>query len=211
LHQEVSQSSIERLACGRTFSWTARRRGPLSVLIGLIAVAYALWGDRAPLEFIGDGTSPYRFLPWSLALAGAAARMWGAGNLIKNQGVTRTGIYRMVRHPLYLGNNLIYLAFLISLDGALVGAVLFLVLLVTVHYPSMLQEEARLTREYPGDCAAMKGTPRLIPNVLNLREALATDRFSAQRVLRNYGLRGFWGPVLLPFVAEALIALRAWV
>lgn len=188
-----------------------RRRGPLSVLIGLIAVAYALWGEKAPLDFIGPGSSPYWFVPWSLALAGAGVRIWGAGNLSKNQEVTRTGIYRMVRHPLYLGNNLIYLAFLISLDGVLMGSLLFLCLLVAVHYPSMVQEEARLAREYPHQFEASMGTPRLLPNVLSVREALATDRCSFQRILRNYGLRGLWGPVLLPAVAEVLIELRSWI
>jgi protein-S-isoprenylcysteine O-methyltransferase Ste14 len=188
-----------------------RKRGPLSVLIGLIAVAYALWGKNVPMDFIGADRSPYWFLPWSLALLGAGARLWGAGNLSKNQEVTRTGIYRMVRHPLYLGNNLIYLAFLISLDGLLVGSLLFLSLLAAVHYPSMVQEEARLARDHPGECEAVKGTPRLIPNLFFVREALATDRFTIQRVLRNYGLRGLWGPILLPVVAEALIALRSWI
>jgi protein-S-isoprenylcysteine O-methyltransferase Ste14 len=183
----------------------------LSVLVGVIAVAYALWGERAPLDFIGSNTSPYRIVPWSLAFLGAGVRIWGAGNLSKNQEVTRTGIYRMVRHPLYLGNCLIYIAFLISLDGPVLGLALFFLLLLAVHYPSMVQEEARLAREYPREFEASAGTPRLLPNLFAVREALATDRCSVQRIIRNYGLRGLWGPILLPVVAEVLLALRSWV
>ena len=211
MYQNISSSSLETLVCGKAFCWMTRKRGPLSVFIGLIAVAYALGGKNAPMDLLGADRSPYWFLPWSLALLGAGARLWGAGNLSKNQEVTRTGIYRMVRHPLYLGNNLIYLGFLISLDGVLMGSLLFLGLLVAVHYPSMVQEEARLAREYPTQFQASRGTPRLLPDVLSVREALATDRCSVARIRRNYGLRGLWGPVLLPVVAEALIALRSWI
>ena len=203
MYQETSSSSFERLVCNPTFCWIARRRGMLSVLWSAsIAVAYALWGERPPLDFIGSDVSPYTIAPLPLAFLGAGVRIWGAGNLSKNQEVTRTGIYRMVRHPLYLGNCLIYIAFLVSLDGPVLGLVLFLVLLLAVHYPSMVQEEARLAREYPGQFEASMGTPRLLPNVFSVREALATDRCSVQRIVRNYGLRGLWGPILLPVVAE---------
>lgn len=160
------------------------------------------------MDLLGQDASPYWFLPWTLAVAGALVRIWGAGNLAKNQGVTRTGIYRMVRHPLYLGNCLIFLAFLITLDGLLVGSLLFLGVLVFLHYPPMLQEEARLAQEHPEQYEAMKGTPRLLPNVLKVREAFATDSFCIHRVRRNYGLRALWGPLLLPVFAEILILLR---
>ena len=67
-----------------------------------------------------------------------------------------------------------------------------------------------VAREYPEQYEAMKGTPRLLPNVLKLREAFATDSFCIRRVQRNYGLRGLWGPLLLPVTAEALILLRSY-
>lgn len=194
-----------RIAC-----WISRRRGLLSVVLGLIALAYALWGKAGPIDLLGPDASPYWFLPWTLAFAGAGVRVWGAGNLAKNQEVTRTGIYRMVRHPLYLGNCLVFLAFLITLDGLLVGSLLFLGVLLFLHYPPMLQEEARLAQEYPEQYEAMKGTPRLLPNVIRIQEALATDRFCMERARRNYGLRGLWGPLLLPVLAEILIVLRPY-
>ena len=192
------------------FCWVSRRRGLLSVVLGLIALGYALWRKGGPMDLLGPDASPYELLPWTLVIAGAGARIWGAGNLAKNQEVTRTGIYRMVRHPLYLGNCLIFLAFLITLDGLLVGSLLFLGVLLFLHYPPMLQEEARLAQEYPEQYEAMKGTPRLLPNVLKVREAVATDSFCLHRVRRNYGLRALWGPILLPVAAEALILVRSY-
>ena len=205
----VASGGLQRLPYSKFSCWISRRRGLLSVVLGLIALAYALWGKAGPMDLLGPDASPYWFLPWTLAFAGAGVRIWGAGNLAKNKEVTRTGIYRMVRHPLYLGNCLIFLAFLLTLDGPLVGSLLFLGVLLFLHYPPMLQEEARLAQEYPEQYEAMKGTPRLLPNVLKVREALATDCFRLERVRRNYGLRGLWGPLLLPVAAEALIALRS--
>lgn len=206
----VASGSLQGLRHCRFFYWISRRRGPLSVSLGLIALACSLWGETGPMDLLGSDASPYWFAPWSLALAGAGARMWGAGNLAKNKEVTRTGIYCMVRHPLYLGNCLIYLAFLVTMDGLLVGSLLFAVL-YALHYPPMVQEEARLAREYPQAFEAARGTPRLIPNVLRVREAIATDRFSLERFHRNYGLRALWGPILLPVVAEVLGELRTLV
>lgn len=210
MHPKASHQILQELTHDRSFCWIARRRGLLSVLLGLTALAYALWGKAGPMDLLGPDASPYWFLPWSLAFAGAGARMWGAGNLAKNQEVTRTGIYCMVRHPLYLGNCLIFLAFLVALDRLFMGALLSIGLLFILHYPPMLQEEARLAREFPRQFEAMQGTPRLLPNLLRVRQALATDCFSLERVHRNYGLRGFWGPILLPVVAEGMILLRSY-
>jgi protein-S-isoprenylcysteine O-methyltransferase Ste14 len=204
----VASGSLQGLYHCRFFCWISRRRGLLSVILGVIALAYALLGQAGPMDLLGPDASPYWLVPVSLAVAGAGARMWGAGNLAKNKEVTRTGIYCMVRHPLYLGNCLIYLAFLVTMDGALVGGLLFAVL-YALHYPPMVQEEARLAREYPQAAEAARGTPRLIPNILRMREAIATDSFRIERFRRNYGLRALWGPILLPVVAEALDALRS--
>lgn len=173
----------------------------------LIAIADVLWGESRPVNFLGSDASPFAVLPWGLTVLAAVVRIWGAGNLRKNKEVTRTGIYGMVRHPLYLGNCLVFLAFFLSFGDPLLGGILFLGLLL-LHYPLMLQEEARLAREYPREFAAWGGTPRLLPNLFAFREALATDRFCLQRVRRNYAVRSLLAPILLPVVMEVLIALR---
>ena len=72
----------------------------------------------------------------------------------------------------------------------------------------MLQEEARLAREYPREFEACAGTPRLLLNPFAFREALTTDRFSLARVHRNYAARSLLAPILLPVLMEVLIALR---
>jgi protein-S-isoprenylcysteine O-methyltransferase Ste14 len=208
LYLTTLNERLERLCFCGLFCWVTRRRGLVNSVLAALALAAALLLNRGPLHFFSGGLSTLEAVCLALALAGASVRLWGAGNLRKNKEVTRTGVYRMVRHPLYLGNCLIYLAFLLAVAGPLVGGILFFVLVFGVHYPAMLQEEARLAREYPGQLGASERTPRLLPNLLALPQALATDRFSFRQALRNRGLSGFLGVVFLPVCTEVLIRLR---
>jgi protein-S-isoprenylcysteine O-methyltransferase Ste14 len=178
-------AAIHDVALCKTFRWIARRRGLLISLAAAVAISDVLWGNARPVEFLGANRSQYGVALWCLALLGVLVRFWAAGNLHKKEEVTRTGIYRMVRHPLYLGNCLIYLAFFLSFGDLPLGLGLFFLLLVPVHYPTMLQEEAQLAKDHPLQLAAHRGTPRLVPNLFALREALATDRFCIHQALRN--------------------------
>lgn len=198
---------LREIACGGMFCWIARRRGLVTSLLGGIAIANALWGKAEPLDLLGEGRSVWT--PWILALVvlGVVVRIWGAGNLKKKAEVTRTGIYRMVRHPLYLGNNLVFLAFFLSLGAPILNVSLFLVLVLVVHYPVMLQEEKRLAREYPEGFAQHEGVPRLVPDLRALPAALATDSFSLRRALQNRAAMSLWA-FALPFAMEGLIWLR---
>ena len=173
-----------------------------------VALAGALWGSSRPVDFLGADRDPVRWLSWALTCAGVAIRIWGAGNLRKNKEVTRGGIYRMVKHPLYLGNCLIYLAFFLALGNPVLNLALFLALLVP-HYCSMVLEEERLSREYPREFAAWRDTPRIIPALPAFREALATDCFSWRQAYRNHAFRSLAAPALLPVLTEVLLALRA--
>ncbi len=203
-----ADSRVQEIAHGRTFYWIGRRRGLLISLAAAILGLHALWSRSHPFDFLGRDRDPQAFWLLALVALGVVIRAWGAGNLRKNQEVTQTGIYRMLRHPLYLGNLLIYLAFFLSFGNPLLGAALFLVVLIPVHYPLMLQEEARLARDRPGQFEAYSKAPRLLPNLLALPEALKTDRFSARQAWRNRAARSAFALVLLPLAAEAVRALQ---
>jgi protein-S-isoprenylcysteine O-methyltransferase Ste14 len=187
--------------------WIGRRRNLLTVALFSIALADAVWGSSHPVDFLGSDREGACWLPWVLTCAGVAIRIWGAGNLRKNKEVTQGGIYRMVKHPLYLGNCLIYLAFFLALGRPSLDLSLFVALLIP-HYCSMVLEEERLLREYPGQFEAWRNTPRLIPNLPAFREALATDRFSWRQAYRNHAYRSLIAPLLLPAMTEALAAAR---
>ncbi len=177
------------------------------MVLFLIALAGAVWGSTRPVDFLGSGRDPARWLPWLLTVAGVAVRIWGAGNLRKNKEVTRGGAYCLVKHPLYLGNCLIYLGFFLALGNLAVNLSLFVALLIP-HYCCMVLEEQRLEREYPVQFAAWSCTPRIVPRLQDLPKALATDSFCWRQAYRNNAYRTLAAPILLPLMSETLLALR---
>lgn len=202
---------MKDLLCGGVFYWLARRRGLLTVTLACLTLANVLWGGAKLIHLLGPDLSPGGLFLWVLLVLGITIRIWGAGNLRKNKEVTRTGIYRMVRHPLYLGNCLLFLVFFASMGGGVLRPALCMLVLFCAHYPAMIQEEARLAREYPGQFADHCRISRLVPDLRALPEALASDCFSWSRVRANYGARTLWALVLLPLLPEGLAVLQGLV
>lgn len=173
----------------------------------LVAPAHTLWSGVEPVDLLKPSSS-YRFiLPWALIGVGIVARVWGAGNLRKSQEITYSGIYRIVRHPLYLGSLSFFLAYFLTVGHVPVGLTLFVLLLLGVYYPTMLSEEDYLTRTFPEQYARYDPPPRLIPHLGRLRSALHTDRFDARAAWGNLGYRSLWFAVVLPVFLRVL----AWI
>src|SRR4051812_32637912 len=80
---------------GRIAAAIARRRVPLGFAFGALVVLLARPTSRSLM--IGG----------AIALVGEACRIWAAGHLEKGLEVTRSGPYRLTRHPLYLGSAII--------------------------------------------------------------------------------------------------------
>ena len=53
-----------------------------------------------------------------IAVAGECLRLWAAGHLEKGREVTRSGPYRLLRHPLYAGSMVIACGVAIASRGA---------------------------------------------------------------------------------------------
>jgi hypothetical protein len=145
-------------------------------------------------------------LPWLLIVIGIVARLWGAGNLRKSQEITYRGIYRLVRHPLYLGSLAFFLAYFLTVGHPWVGTALFCLLLGGVYYPTMLSEEAYLIRTFPEQFSLYDPPPRLLPDLTRLPEALRSDRFDVGVAYHNLGFRSLWFAVALP----TFLRLLAW-
>lgn len=146
-------------------------------------------------------------LPWVLIGVGIAVRLWGAGNLRKSQEITNRGIYRLVRHPLYLGSLSFFLAYFLTVGDPLIGLLLFCILLGGVYYPTMLSEENYLSNTFPDQFSRYDPPPRLLPALNRLDDALRTDRFDIGVAYRNLGFRSLWFAIGLPTFLRAL----AWV
>ena len=181
-----------------------KRRPLLTALFVLAALVLAVLDPAPPTSLIEPSRSIWFVLPWVAMLVGIAVRIWGAGNLRKNQEITDTGIYRMVRHPLYLGSLLIFLAYFVTVGSHLWGLVLFLAMVLFVYYPTMFHEEEGLARHFPEHAQQYQTRPRLLPNLLRLPEALETDRFSPSVAYHNLGIRSLWVLILLPLFLELL-------
>src|SRR5262245_40967996 len=80
----------------------ARKRVALGFLVAVVALIMAAptWSSwRAGLI---------------VALAGEAIRVWAAGHIEKSREVTRSGPYRWMRHPLYVGSAVIALGVVLA-------------------------------------------------------------------------------------------------
>ena len=112
---------------------------------------------RVPLGFAAAGVALIFARPtWSswlmgapIALAGEALRCWAAGHLDKGREITRSGPYRFVRHPLYLGSTLIGAGFALAAHSLLVALVVALYLGATL-VAAICAEEAHLDEKFEG-------------------------------------------------------------
>lgn len=194
----------EEIRTGPLVQWVHRRRPLLTFLVCAVMLVLALADPAPPAELLRPRAALLFWLPWALVAVGVAVRVWGSGNLRKNQEITRTGVYRMVRHPLYLGSLAVFLAFFITLGNPLVGAALWVAMVALVYYPTMMDEEAYLAKHYPEQVGDYASLPRLLPNLARLPEALCSDRFTVRAAWGNLGMRSLWALVALPAAAEAV-------
>ena len=168
----------------------------------------ALVGEAQPADLIHPRLDPAFVLPWILMALGVGIRIWGAGNLRKNQEITRTGVYRMVRHPLYVGSLAMFLALFVTVGNPVIGAVLFFLMVLLVYYPTMLDEEAYLESRFPEQTSEYGNLPRLVPSLRRLPDALSTDRFTVRAAYHNLGIRSLGFLVALPVLLELIRWIR---
>jgi protein-S-isoprenylcysteine O-methyltransferase Ste14 len=135
-------------------------------------------------------------LAWGLPIAaiGEALRIWAAGHLEKSREVTRSGPYRFLRHPLYVGSSVMGAGLAVA-SGSAIVSVMVAVYLGTTITAAILTENAFLRQTFGADYAAWQaGT---VPAV--------ERRFSLERAVRNREYRAVAGLL----VGAALLAAKA--
>ena len=85
-----------------------------------------------------------------MAVAGEAIRVWAAGHLNKSREVTRSGPYRFVAHPLYLGSSVIGAGLAVASGSVAVVVIVAAYLAITLT-AAIRSEEAFLRRTFGGD------------------------------------------------------------
>ena len=121
----------------------------------------------------------------AVSVLGQALRVWAAGHIEKGAEVTRSGPYRLMRHPLYVGSAIMAIGF--GIAAASIGtAVLVLGYFLVTYVAAMRSEEATLDEKFDGEYAAYRAG----------RAAEVVRRFSAQRAFgRNREYRSVAGLV----------------
>ncbi len=112
---------------------------------------------RVPLGFAAAAVSFFLASPswtsWRLglgvALSGELLRLWASGHIEKSREITRSGPYRFVRHPLYLGSALLGLGFIVAANDAAVAVLTLLYLGLTLTAAAR-SEEAHLDEKFQG-------------------------------------------------------------
>jgi protein-S-isoprenylcysteine O-methyltransferase Ste14 len=141
---------------------TMRKLARLRVPLGFAAFVVAFW--------LASPTSTSLLAGAGIALVGQALRVWAAGHIEKGREVTRSGPYRLMRHPLYVGSAILGFGF--SVAAWSFGTVMLVMTYFLVTYVAAVRtEEATLDARFAGEYSAY-------------REGRAEDtarRFSAQR------------------------------
>jgi protein-S-isoprenylcysteine O-methyltransferase Ste14 len=161
-----------------------RKLARARVALGFLSGALVFWLARPTRATIAAGLA--------VAVAGEAFRFWAAGHLNKSREVTRSGPYRLVAHPLYVGSSIIGAGLAIA-SGRVAVALIVAVYLVVTLGAAIRSEEAFLRRAFGGDYDAY-------------RRAGAVDtarRFSLSRAVANREHRAVAGLL-------AALLLMAW-
>jgi protein-S-isoprenylcysteine O-methyltransferase Ste14 len=160
----------------------------LRVPLGFVAAAVTLAVARpTPTSLVVGGV---------LALCGEAVRIWAAGHLEKSREVTRSGPYRLMRHPLYVGSSVMAAGIVVAANSVVAGVVAAAYMVSTIT-AAIRTEEAFLRKAF-GDTYDAYARSAATP---------MARRFSAARVVRNREYRAVVGLL----VGFALLALRAQV
>jgi protein-S-isoprenylcysteine O-methyltransferase Ste14 len=137
----------------------------------LLVVFLAVWVLDSYVVRFSTGLS--HIVPLAVRLAAAAAVLAVSVLLMRsahaylehgalNTGVVSSGAFRYVRHPLYLGSMLFYLALAIA-TVSLLSLLVFLVIVVFYDYIARYEERLLETKYGDGYRAYLRVTGRWIP------------------------------------------------
>ncbi len=163
----------------------ARSRVPLGFVFGLIVI------------FLAKPTPRSSMVGGAVALVGEAFRMWAAGHLEKGREVTRSGPYRLTRHPLYTGSAIIGVGVAIAAARLSVAVMVLTYLGVTI-VAAIRHEEAGMRTRFGDQYDAY----------LQSRAQPVDRTFSLERAMRNKEYRAIAGLVVMAAIFGMKAALK---
>ncbi|HTL01653.1 MAG TPA: methyltransferase [Vicinamibacterales bacterium] len=161
----------------------ARTRVPLGFVFG----AVVLWLAQPTFRSLAIGGV--------VAAAGEVLRVWAAGHLEKGREITRSGPYRLTRHPLYTGSALIGAGVAIASARWIVAGLVAAYLVPTI-VSAIRHEEANMRAAFGGGPDSAESYDAYVAS-----RATPVDRaFSMERALRNKEYRAIAGLAVMAAV-----------
>lgn len=165
LRTKAAEKPVEK----RSLTLTLIKLVKIGILVGVIV---QIWlPDIFPIAIESFGVRLAGTIIYTLGLAMAlSARFqlgenWAnieTGQVLESQNVVAHGIYRYVRHPIYVGDLMLLLGLELALNSWLVLGVLILAPVVLLK---AINEEQMLAEELPGYSAYCDRSKRFIPFV----------------------------------------------
>lgn len=138
----------------------------------------------------------FNFYALIVIALGILIRLWASGYIHKNQEVTLAGPYRIVRHPLYLGNFLNGLGFAIFINVWQL-IVLYVPVFLLLYYKKIKLEEKFLISKFGDQYREYQRTTGLfIPNLTKIFNK-DDSKFSWQCFIHNKEYLNLLGNVLV--------------
>lgn len=174
----------------RSGNWLFKRRGYLPVILLVAAIVCLAFRDYTTYKTIYCRDIIYLVV----SLSGLSVRILTIGQTPKNTSgrniagqkaeiLNTTGIYSLVRHPLYLGNFIIWLGISIFLESIMF--VLLFILVFWLYYERIMFAEEFFLREKFGQAYLdwSENTPAFLPRFRNWKAS--NLRFSWKNVLKR--------------------------
>lgn len=186
------------MKCSMPWHAASRRAGDGRRMNGLTQL---LARRRVPLGFVAAAATVALARPtlrsWvvglTVAVVGEALRVWAAGHLEKSREVTRSGPYRFMRHPLYVGSTVLAAGVVIASRSGVIAAIATIYMLATIT-AAVRTEEAFLRQTFGSTYDEYRAA----------RAEPMDRRFSFARVMQNREYRAMAGLI----IGFALLALK---
>ncbi|MDR2026842.1 MAG: isoprenylcysteine carboxylmethyltransferase family protein [Prevotellaceae bacterium] len=159
-------------------NWLFKYRGILPVIILIAGIIVLIYSELNPVKFFKDIASfmdYYTIACIFICLTGLAIRVYTVGYTPDNtsgrntseqiaETLNRTGIYAIVRHPLYVGNFLMWLGIALAVQNF--WFVFVFALVYWIYYERIMYAEEQFLRRKFGQAYLewAERTPAFIPN-----------------------------------------------
>jgi protein-S-isoprenylcysteine O-methyltransferase Ste14 len=197
-------------------NWLFKRRGFIPIILFILAIPAVYFTDYASMS--SSFTTLINYLAAILSFTGFAIRAYTIGTTPRGtsgrntdkqvaEQLNTSGIYSVVRHPLYLGNYLMWIGIVLFTKNF--SFTIIVSLLYWIYYERIMFAEERFLEKKFGDVYLnwSKKAPAFVPNITTFRKSEVS--FSLKSVLRRE-YSGVLATVIGFVYVEVLIGYFQW-